>query len=113
MKHLEVCLEHLNNEGITVASDTAFLSAWRSDSMRNLRNALEHEEEYVAGLVQNQGLVGTRWQPGQGDKRFDWDNAGIREVTVLGVTYDVRISIHAALQTEESLFRLWDPPEDS
>jgi hypothetical protein len=110
LKHLDSCLRFLGESGETVAGAADFRAAW--DAVSDMRDALEHEEEYVAGRGKFPRLFDQSWVENDyfEDHLLIWGNEGITSVSFMGRTYKVRRAIAAALNLELPLLDLWDPP---
>jgi hypothetical protein len=98
LEHVFQCLGHLTaslSPDAAVAADR-FRAAW--GSVRDVRNALEHEEEYVAGGGQRPKLVDPVWVPPTmgASRQLRTSDAGLDAVSVLGKWYQVGESISAA-----------------
>jgi hypothetical protein len=106
LQHLENCIRFLG-----LPEGREFRRAWRRVGV--LRNALEHEEEYVAGGGRNRDdVVGRAWlNRGMFESHFlTWDERGIQTIGFMGRNYSVQAAIVAALELEPRLLELWDPP---
>jgi len=110
LKHLDSCLKFLGESGETSAGAADFRVARKDVS--HLRNALEHEEEYIAGKGKNRRLFTQSWVANGyfEDHLLIWGNEGIDWVGFMGRDYRVRRAIAAALNLEPPLLDLWNPP---
>jgi hypothetical protein len=98
LEHVYQCVGHLTAclPPDTRAAADRFRAAW--GSVRDVRNALEHKEEYVAGSGQRPDLVDPVWSPPTMgvSRHLRTSNAGLEAVSVLGKWYQVGASITAA-----------------
>jgi hypothetical protein len=110
LKHLDSCLRHLSESGETIEGAAEFRAAWKA--MSDLRDALEHEEEYIAGRGKRPCLFSRRWVANDYHEEhfLMWGNEGIESVSFMGRTYKVRPAIAAALNLEVPLLDFCDPP---
>jgi hypothetical protein len=110
LQHLDSCLKFLADSGETLAGAADFRAAWHAVS--DLRDALEHEEEYVAGKGKKARLFSQSWVTNGyfEDHLLIWGNGGIDWVGFMGREYRVRPAIAAALNLEAPLLELCDPP---
>jgi len=110
LNHLDACVAVLDEARDVLAGARQFRTAWAAVS--DLRHALEHEEEYIAGRGKFPRYVGNSWLAGEyfESHLFVWDSEGIESVGFLGRTYRVRPAIVAALALESPLLALWNPP---
>jgi hypothetical protein len=110
LKHLDSCLKFLADSRETLAGAAEFRAAW--DAVSDLRDALEHEEEYIAGRGKRPQLFGQSWVANGyfEDHLLIWGNEGIDWVGFMGREYRVRRAIAAALNLEAPLLQLCDPP---
>jgi hypothetical protein len=100
LDHLDECLRWLETAqpGPGRAERDAFRAVWAPNT--GLRDALEHEEEYLAGYGKRAELDG---QPidaktvGTWSMSFAFTDAGYLGATVLGIQYDLRPAIERAL----------------
>lgn len=79
------------------ASANRFVHAWKA--VRDVRNGLEHEEEYLAGAGQRPNLVDAAWTPPVvGVSRHTaLNDDGIAKIAALGHWYDVAEAVAAAV----------------
>jgi hypothetical protein len=110
LQHLDTCVRLLQR-GRKLPGAREFRRQWASVSV--LRDALEHEEEYVAGRGRNRDeRVGEQWTSLQ---MFEthlmlWSEEGIESLGFMGRRYVIRPAIVAALDLEEAMFGIWNPP---
>jgi hypothetical protein len=78
-------------------SANRFVHAWKA--VRDVRNGLEHEEEYLAGAGQRPNLVDSAWTPPVvGVSRHTiLNDDGIAKIAALGRWYDVAEAVAAAV----------------
>jgi hypothetical protein len=117
LEHLMKCLKVLKNHGEPDAIKTAaaaFRRAWGKtpvsahDSagrpfriegpLRELRNVLEHEEDYIADSGHHPELVASGWD-GQGPGVIN-GSEGIKLFVLFGVTYELRDTVAKALECD-------------
>ena len=110
LQHLDSCLKFLTESGETLAGAADFRAAWRAVS--DLRDALEHEEEYIAGRGKRPRLFDQSWVANGyfEDHLLIWGSEGINSVSLMGRTYKLSPAIVAALDLEAHLLHLWNPP---
>ena len=110
LQHLAACVGVLDGAGEVLAGSGEFRTAWAAVS--ELRHALEHEEEYIAGGGKYPWYVGDSWAADGcfESHLFIWGPEGIDSVGFMGRTYRVRPGIVAALALEIPLLALWNPP---
>jgi hypothetical protein len=110
LQHLDSCLKLLTEAGETLAGAADFRAAWHAVS--DLRDALEHEEEYIAGRGKHPRLFDQSWVANGylEDHLFIWGSEGIDSVDFMGRPYKLRPAIVAALNLDGPLLDLWDPP---
>jgi hypothetical protein len=94
-------LPTLSREANTTAN--RFVHAWKA--VRDVRNGLEHEEEYLAGAGQRQNLVDAAWTPpAVGVSRHTTLNDnGVARISALGRWYDVAEAVAAAVDLIDPL----------
>jgi hypothetical protein len=117
---LSLALEHIDNtlkflpDSVTLTGASEFRTAYSHSEGKpsDLRDALEHEEEYVAGGRKRPTLIGFGWpEAGYPDsKPFISDESGIIMVVFMGRSYLLRPAIQAALLLKEPFLQLWNPP---
>jgi len=110
LEHLDSCIKILNEAGVQFEGDSAFRAAW--ETISKLRDAREHEEEYIAGPGRFPDNVGPNWAANGyfESATFIWGTDGIDSVSFMGKVYTLRPAITAALALEEALSALWNPP---
>jgi hypothetical protein len=110
LQHLDSCLKFLTESGETLAGAADFRAAWHAVS--DLRAALEHEEEYIAGRGKRPRLSDQSWVANGyfEDHLLIWGSEGIDWVGFMGREYRVRPAIAAALNLEAPLLDLYEPP---
>jgi hypothetical protein len=110
LEHLDACVRVLDEAGEVLAGSGKFRTAWGAVS--DLRDGLEHEEEYIAGRGRFARLFSPSWvADGYFESNlFIWGPEGIDAVGFMGQDYDVRPAIVTALDLEAPLLALWNPP---
>jgi len=110
LQHLDSCLRLLSESGEILTGAADFRTAWGAVS--DLRDALEHEEEYIAGRGRFSRLFSQSWAENGyfEDHLLIWGSEGIDSVNFMGRPYRARSAIAAALNLEAPLLDLWNPP---
>lgn len=105
LEHLFRSLKHLRpsyGDEACKATDV-FIEEWKK--VREIRNGLEHEEEYLAGVGKYDDLPDKEWTPPMAgaSRNTKCDTNGFVEISVLGKSYNVQRSIEAALNLRPHL----------
>jgi hypothetical protein len=107
LEHVYQACLHIETWGEPDAAAVAdrFMTAW--SRVRDLRNGLEHEEEYLADKGRYPSKVAPDWKPPTvGVARWcEYDTTGFVAVYSLGNRYEVKDSIAAALAVRPHLGR--------
>lgn len=104
LEHCSNTLRHLREgldpttEAEAIASIDEYLRLWRD--VRDVRNAFEHEEEYLAGEGQKPALPNPDWDGGARvgrSQHMTYNENGLQTVDALGRTYHLGLVIDACL----------------
>lgn len=113
VQHLENCLRHIEALGPDAAWDDRLLtlmksyrSAFAGEQLKDLRDVLEHEEEFMAGggRRRDSRVIVDELSAGLGFSSTD----RIVSIRRFGRCYDVRHVVDAALALEEPLNTWWN-----
>lgn len=82
------------------------LAAWKP--IKDVRNAFEHEEDFILkkGLNQERIVDPVWWEQGLLDVAPTIDDEGLKEVLFMGRRYEIRPAVLAALELDEGLLAL-------
>lgn len=100
LEHFGNCCRLLRPGSSRELSDgmRTFRDEWKKTA--DLRDALEHEEEYLAGRgSRRERIIGDRWDPDGGSysNGFAYRDDGLQTFYLLGRDYDLQHAIRAAL----------------
>ena len=123
LEHLDNCLKYLVTDSLDdrfKELGTRYRESWRPPRQvqgtpedeppitREVRDALEHEEEYIAGPGRFPDSATDEWRETFQSGTFMWDDDGINVLVVLGKGYEVKNAIRSALALKEALTALAD-----
>ena len=106
LQHLYECVSVLVRSGEPLLGGKDYQATW--DRIRDLRDAFEHEEDYIAGRGKYpERMVSASWiESDLPDIAQVVDDDGLKEVHFFGRPYEIGPAIMAALNLDEVLLQL-------
>jgi len=106
LQHLCKCVSILRRSGALLPGAKELLAAWKP--IKDVRNAFEHEEDFILkkGLNQERIVDPVWWEQGLLDVAPTIDDEGLKEVLFMGRRYEIRPVLLAALELDEPLLAL-------